>query len=101
MASVEAADAAPAGAVTFVTGGATAALSLAGIIDLTAERARLNKEIAAFESDAAHVMKKLGNPNFVAKAAEAVIEENRAKLAAAEEGKARLLAALARLDAMG
>ncbi len=100
VASVDATDAAPAGAVTFVTGGATAALSLAEIIDLTAERARLNKEIAVFESDAAHVMKKLGNPNFVAKAAESVIEENRAKLAAAEEGKARLLAALARLDAM-
>jgi len=95
-----AADSAPAGAVTFVTGGATAALSLAGIIDLAAERARLNKEIATFESDAAHVMKKLGNPNFVAKAAESVIEENRAKLATAEEGKARLVAALARLDAM-
>lgn len=101
VASVQATEAAPAGAVTFVTSGATAALSLAGIIDLTAERARLNKEIAGFESDAAHVMKKLGNPNFVAKAAEAVIEENRAKLAAAEEGKARLQAALARLDAMG
>ena len=101
VASCDATDAAPAGAVTFVTNGATAALSLAGIIDLTAERARLNKEIAGFESDAAHVMKKLGNPNFVAKAAEPVIEENRAKLAAAEEGKARLQAALARLDAMG
>lgn len=100
VSDVVAADAAPAGAVTFVTGGATAALSLAGIIDLAAERARLNKEIAVFESDAAHVMKKLGNPNFVAKAAEAVIEENRAKLATAEEGKARLVAALARLDAM-
>ena len=101
VASADATDAAPSGAVTFVTGGATAALSLAGIIDLTAERARLNKEIAAFESDAAHVMKKLGNPNFVAKAAETVIEENRAKLAAAEEGKARLEAALARLADLG
>ncbi|MBB5745422.1 valine--tRNA ligase [Brevundimonas variabilis] len=100
VSEAKAADAAPAGAVTFVTGGATAALSLAGIIDLAAERTRLNKEIAVFESDAAHVMKKLGNPNFVAKAAEAVIEENRAKLVTAEEGKARLVAALARLDAM-
>ncbi len=95
------ADAAPAGAVTFVSGGSAAALSLAGIIDPTAERARLTKEIAAFESDVGHVMKKLGNPNFVERAAPAVIEEQRAKLAEAEAGKTRLEAALARLAELG
>ena len=89
---------APEGAVTFVSGGATAALSLAGIIDLTAERARLEKEIAAFDSDIGHVNKKLGNPNFVARAAPEVVEEQREKLAAAEAGKAKLQAALARLS---
>jgi valyl-tRNA synthetase len=94
------AETAPEGAVTFVSGGATAALSLAGIIDLTAERARLAKEIAAFDSDIGHVNKKLGNPNFVAKAAPAVIEEQRAKLAEAEAGKARLEAALKRLEGL-
>ncbi|WP_416173644.1 valine--tRNA ligase, partial [Brevundimonas sp.] len=91
----------PEGAVAFSTNGATAALSLAGIIDLTAERGRLNKDIAALDSDIGHFGKKLGNPNFVAKAAPAVIEEQRAKLAEAEGAKARLVAALARLDAMG
>ncbi len=95
------ADAAPTGAVTFVSGGATAALSLAGIIDLTAERARLTKEIAVFESDIGHVNKKLGNPNFVARAAPEVVDEQREKLAEAEAGKAKLQAALARLDAVG
>ncbi|MBW8302583.1 MAG: valine--tRNA ligase, partial [Brevundimonas sp.] len=95
------ADAAPAGAVTFVAGGATAALSLAGIIDLAAERARLQKEIAAFDSDIDHVNKKLGNPNFVSRAAPEVVEEQREKLAEAEAGKAKLQAALARLDAVG
>ena len=80
---------------------ATAALSLAGIIDLAAERARLEKEIVAFDSDIAHVNKKLGNPNFVARAAPEVVEEQREKLAEAEAGKARLQAALARLDAVG
>jgi len=94
-------DAAPEGAVTFVSGGATAALSLAGLIDLEAERARLNKEIAAFESDIGHFNKKLGNPNFVARAAPEVVDEQREKLAEAEAGRARLQAALARLDAVG
>jgi valyl-tRNA synthetase len=87
-------DAAPAGAVTFVSGGATAALSLAGIIDVTAERARLTKEIAAFDSDIGHVNKKLGNPNFVDRAAPEVVDEQRQKLAEAEAGKAKLQAAL-------
>jgi len=100
VSEIAAAEAAPAGAVTFVSGGTTAALSLAGIIDLTAERARLEKEIAGFESDIGHVNKKLGNPNFVSRAAPEVVDEQRAKLAEAEEGKARLQAALARLDAM-
>ncbi|MBP8062489.1 MAG: valine--tRNA ligase [Brevundimonas sp.] len=94
-------EAAAEGAVTFVSGGATAALSLAGIIDLTAERARLTKEIAAFESDIGHFNKKLGNPNFVDRAAPEVVEEQRQKLAEAEAGKAKLQAALARLDAVG
>ncbi|MFA4951049.1 valine--tRNA ligase [Brevundimonas sp.] len=94
-------EAAPEGAVTFVIGGATAALSLAGLIDLEAERTRLNKEIAAFESDIGHFNKKLGNPNFVARAAPEVVDEQREKLAEAEAGRARLQAALARLDAVG
>ena len=94
------ADVAPAGAVTFVSGGATAALSLAGIIDLAAERARLAKEVAAFDSDIGHVNKKLGNPNFVARAAPEVVDEQREKLAEAEAGKAKLEAALKRLEAL-
>jgi valyl-tRNA synthetase len=101
VSAISTAEAAPAGAVTFVSSGATAALSLAGIIDVPAERARLTKEIAAFDSDIGHFGKKLGNPNFVSRAAPEVVEEQREKLAEAEAGKARLQAALARLDAVG
>ena len=100
VSEVGSADAAPTGAVTFVSGGSTIALSLAGIIDLTAERARLEKEIAAFDSDIGHVNKKLGNPNFVSRAAPEVVDEQRAKLAAAEAGKVKLQAALARLASL-
>ncbi len=94
-------EAAAGGAVTFVSGCATAALSLAGIIDLSAERARLAREIAAFDSDIGHFNKKLSNPNFVDRAAPEVVDEQRQKLAEAEAGKAKLQAALARLDAVG
>ena len=79
----------------------TGVLRLADFIDLAAERARLEKEIAAFDSDIVHVGKKLSNPNFVARAAPEVVEEQHEKLAEAEAGKARLQAALARLDAVG
>jgi len=101
VSSVQTADAAPAGAVTFVSGSTTAALALADLIDLAAERARLQKAVADFESDIGHVNKKLGNPNFVARAAPEVVDEQREKLAAAEAGKAKMQAALKRLEDMG
>lgn len=101
VSTVDTAEAAPAGAVSFVSNGEGVALSLTGLIDLAAERARLTKEIAAFDSDIAHVNKKLGNPNFVSRAAAAVIDEQRAKLVEAEEGRTRLGAALSRLDDLG
>ena len=83
-----------------VAGGATAGLGLADIIDLAAERQRLTKAVADFDSDIGHVNKKLGNPNFVSRAAPEVVEEQRAKLAEAEAGKTKLQAALTRLEAL-
>jgi valyl-tRNA synthetase len=101
VSEVSVAEAAPEGAVTFVAGGATAALTLAGLVDIVAERARLNKEIAAFDSDIGHFGKKLNNPNFVSRAAPEVVQEQRDKLAEAEAGKARLQEALERLSRLG
>ncbi|MDZ4108237.1 MAG: valine--tRNA ligase [Brevundimonas sp.] len=101
VSEVSVAEAAPEGAVTFVAGGATAALTLAGLVDIAAERARLNKEIAAFDSDIGHFGKKLNNPNFVSRAAPEVVQEQRDKLAEAEAGKARLQEALERLSRLG
>jgi valyl-tRNA synthetase len=91
----------PSGSITLLVGGASAFMPLKGLVDLDAERARLTREIAAFESDIGHVNKKLGNPNFIARAAPEVVEEQRAKLAEAEAGKAKQAAALARLDGVG
>jgi valyl-tRNA synthetase len=92
---------APEGSIPFVVEGATLALPVAEFIDLAAERARLTKEIAGHASDIAHIGKKLGNPDFVARAKEEVVEENRERLAEAEAAKAKLESALGRLTAVG
>jgi valyl-tRNA synthetase len=96
--SAEAAPAAPAGAVPFVIGEATAALAIAEFIDVAAERVRLTKEIGALDADIERTAKKLDNPDFIAKAREGVVEENRERLADAQGAKAKLAAALARLE---
>jgi valyl-tRNA synthetase len=97
LSGVELADSAPAGAVQFVIGEATGALAIAEVIDVAAERSRLTKEIAALAADAERTAKKLANADFVARAPEEVVEENRERLAEAESAKARLQGALERL----
>ena len=74
------------------------ALPLAGILDFDAERERLQKEIAVTDIEITKISKKLGNESFVAKAPEAVVEENRRRLAEEESRKAGLEAAFSRLD---
>src|SRR5690606_20067521 len=91
---------APDGAIPYVVEGATLALPVAEFIDLAAERARLAKEIAAHAADIERTAKKLGNPDFVARAPEEVVEENRERLAEAEAARAKLQGALARLEAV-
>ncbi len=93
-------DAAPEGSIPYVVEGATLALPVAEFIDLAAERARLAKEVAALASDIARTAGKLNNPDFVSRAPEEVVEENRERLAEAEAAKAKLESALARLGAV-
>ena len=101
LGSLVMAEAPPAGAVPFVLGEATAALAIAEFIDVAAERARLTKDIAALAVDIDRTAKKLANADFVARAPEEVVEENRDRLADAQSGQAKLQAALARLEAVG
>jgi len=96
-AEVTVADAPPKGAVQTVVGEATIALPLAGVIDLDAERARLTKERDKAEKEIAKINAKLGNEQFVSKAPEEVIEEQRERLAEAEALVAKFTAALERL----
>ncbi|SHG03436.1 valyl-tRNA synthetase [Kaistia soli DSM 19436] len=96
-AEVTIADAAPKGAVQTVVGEATIALPLAGVIDLDAERARLGKERDKASKEIGKIQAKLGNEQFVSRAPEEVIEEQRERLAEAEALVAKVDAALERL----
>jgi valyl-tRNA synthetase len=73
------------------------ALPLKGVIDFSAERARLDKELAKAEADIKRVDAKLGNEKFVANAPEEIVEEEKEKREAAEARKARIIEALERL----
>jgi valyl-tRNA synthetase len=93
--------AAPTRAIPFVVDGATLPLPVAEFIDVAAEQARLAKEIASHASDIERTQKKLGNADFVARAPADVVEENRDRLADAEAARAKLQAALQRLETVG
>jgi valyl-tRNA synthetase len=75
----------------------TVVLPLEGLIDLDAERARLSKEMDKLAADAKKTEAKLANPDFVRRAKEEVVQENRERLAAALSEIARLQSALERL----
>lgn len=92
------AEIAPPQSAQIIVRGEVAALPLAGIIDLDAERARLTKELAKLDQDILAVERKLGNSDFVARAPEEVVEENRERKAQAEARKVKIGEALVRLQ---
>jgi valyl-tRNA synthetase len=69
------------------------------VIDLAAERARLQRDQVRALDEAAKAARKLDNADFVARAPAEVVAEIRAREAAARGEAARLGAALARLVA--
>jgi valyl-tRNA synthetase len=88
---------APEKSVQMVVGTTVAALSLQGIIDFEAEKTRLAKEIAKLKGDADKIEAKLRNADFVARAPEDVVEENRERREDALSRMEKLAAALAKL----
>jgi valyl-tRNA synthetase len=90
-------DSVPAGAVQIIVRGEVAALPLAGVIDVAAENARLEKEMARVDSDIARIDAKLANADFVRRAPEEVVDGEREKREEAELRRARISDALARL----
>jgi valyl-tRNA synthetase len=80
----------PRQAAAIVIGTVEAYLPLAGMIDLEAERARLQKELAQLEADVARREARLANESFVSKAPEAVVQRERAGLEATQAALAKL-----------
>ena len=97
LAEISFADTAPEGAVQLLVRGEVAALPLKGLIDFSAEKARLDKELARADGDIKRVDAKLANEKFVANAPEEIVEEEKEKREAALERKAKTLEALERL----
>jgi valyl-tRNA synthetase len=77
--------------------GLSVQLDTAGAIDVKAERARLEKDLAAARKEIDQASRKLGNAEFMAKAPEAVVAKNRDRLARSETDLTRLEAQLAAL----
>jgi valyl-tRNA synthetase len=77
-------------AATALVGDMQVLVPMAGLIDKDAELARLDKEIARLDGEVKRVGGKLSNEGFVAKAPEAVLEKERAKLAEAEQALSNL-----------
>jgi len=88
----------PSGSAQFVVGEATWALPLEGFIDIAAETARLTKEKQKLDGEVAGIDKKLANEQFVSKAPEEVIEEQRTRRANAIARREKILDAIARLS---
>jgi valyl-tRNA synthetase len=97
VSDISSAPSAPQGSVQLIVRGEMAALPLKGVIDLAAERARLTKEMQKADADIARVDAKLNNPNFMARAPEEVVEEEKEKREEALARKAKIAEALERL----
>jgi valyl-tRNA synthetase len=89
---------APVGAIQLLVRDEVAALPLKGVVDLSAEKARLEKEIAKAEGDIKRVETKLSNEKFVANAPEEIVEEEKEKHEAAVARREKNAASLRWLE---
>ena len=97
LSTIEIVDAVPPSSVQLLVRGEVAALPLEGIVDLAAERARLRKDRERLLGEVAKIDGKLGNPDFVSRAPEEVVEEQRERREEALARIAKIDEALARL----
>jgi valyl-tRNA synthetase len=98
LSSAEAAPTIPKGSAQFVLGEAVVALPLGDVIDFAKERARLEKDLKKAQDEIARFDAKLSNEQFVSKAPEDVLTEQREKRAEAQALAVRLTDAIGRLS---
>ncbi|NDW44855.1 valine--tRNA ligase [Ruegeria sp. PrR005] len=99
--SLTKADVMPKGCISIAAPGAAFGLPLAEIIDISAEKDRLEKAKSKLAKELGGLRGRLNNPKFVESAPDEVVEEARDNLAAREEEEARIDEALARLAELG
>jgi valyl-tRNA synthetase len=87
----------PKGSAQAVLDEATVVLPLEGIIDIAVERVRLGKDRDKAAAEAKKFQQKLSNADFVKRAPEEIVEENRARVTAYLAEVERLEAAMARI----
>ncbi|WP_299651636.1 valine--tRNA ligase [uncultured Jannaschia sp.] len=92
---------APKGAIAVAAKGGRFALPLEGVIDVAAERARLEKSRGKLDKEIKGMEGRVNNPNFAASAPPEVVEETRANLAARQEDRGAVQAALDALAELG
>jgi valyl-tRNA synthetase len=92
------AEAPPPRSIQFVIREATVAIPVDGLADIDGARARLEKEIARIDGEITRLDKKLANEKFLAKAPPEVVEADREKRADYAAERARLEAALRRVQ---
>ncbi len=100
LGSIERVDEAPKGAVSSIVGSTSFALSIADLIDINAEKARLDKRLAELVKESSGISGRLGNPNFIEKAPLEIVEEQRERLAELGAATDKLASARRRLDAL-
>jgi valyl-tRNA synthetase len=98
LSEIALADQAPKGAITLAMEDCAINLPLAGVIDVAAEQARLDKALAKLAKEIGGLEGKLGNEKFLANAPEEVVAEQRERLAGAQAERERLIAARNRLS---
>lgn len=88
----------PKGVATGVVGSTKIFVPLAGIVDIAAEKTRLEKELAKVEKDLQQCSKKLANSDFLERAAANVIKKEEEKLKEFQEHHLALENALKKLN---
>jgi valyl-tRNA synthetase len=99
--TISTAEHAPKGAAQIVVGEATACLPLGSLIDLNAEKARIEKAVAKTEQEMDRIGKKLSNERFVANADPEIVAAERERYAELEIQQASLQTALQRVAEAG